>query len=99
MNISDLIQPHHLQRRAVIYVRQSSPSQVLNHQESTRLQYALQTRAIERGWHERDVVVIDRDLGLTGSTAADRKSAGLGPAPRLYRFCKDGSGRQSGRQF
>ena len=72
MNTSDLIQPSHLQRRAVIYVRQSTPSQVSNHQESTRLQYALQARALDHGWHERDIVVIDKDLGLTGSTAADR---------------------------
>ena len=72
MSTSDLILPHHLQRRAVIYVRQSSPGQVLKNQESTRIQYALKPRAIERGWHERDVIVIDRDLGLTGSTAVDR---------------------------
>jgi DNA invertase Pin-like site-specific DNA recombinase len=72
MSTSDLIQPTHLQRRAVIYVRQSSPSQVINNQESARLQYALKRRAIERGWHERDTVVIDADLGLTGSSAADR---------------------------
>ncbi len=72
MNTSDLIQPSHLQRRAVIYVRQSSPSQVINHQESKRLQYALKDRALERGWQKRDTLVIDRDLGLTGSTAVDR---------------------------
>lgn len=72
MNTSDLIQPTHLQRRAVIYVRQSSPNQVINNQESTRLQYALKKRAIERGWHERDTLVIDTDLGRTGSTAVDR---------------------------
>jgi DNA invertase Pin-like site-specific DNA recombinase len=72
MNTSDLIQPNHLQRRAVIYVRQSSPTQVLKNQESTRLQYALKSRAIERGWHERDVTVIDTDLGITGSTAVER---------------------------
>jgi len=72
MSTSDLIQASHLQRLAVIYVRQSSPSQVLNNQESTRLQYALKRRALERGWHERDIVVIDTDLGLTGSSAAGR---------------------------
>src|SRR5712691_2324215 len=72
MNTSDMIQPHHLQRRALIYVRQSSPTQVLRNQESTRLQYALRQRAIEYGWHERDILVIDKDLGITGSTAADR---------------------------
>lgn len=72
MNTSDLIQPSHLQRRALIYVRQSSPNQVINNQESTRLQYALKRRALERGWHERDIIVIDSDLGLTGSSAAER---------------------------
>jgi DNA invertase Pin-like site-specific DNA recombinase len=72
MNTSDSIQPHHLQRRAAVYVRQSSPGQVLKNQESTRLQYALRQRAIERGWHERDLLVIDKDLGITGSTAVDR---------------------------
>ena len=72
MSTSDLIQPTHLQRRAVIYVRQSSPSQVINNQESARLQYALKRRALERGWHERDTVVIDADLGRSGSSAADR---------------------------
>jgi DNA invertase Pin-like site-specific DNA recombinase len=72
MNTSDLIQPTHLQRRAIIYVRQSSPSQVINHQESKRLQYALKERAFERGWRKQDTLVIDRDLGLTGSTAVDR---------------------------
>jgi DNA invertase Pin-like site-specific DNA recombinase len=72
MNTSDLIQPHHLRRRAVVYVRQSSPGQVLKNQESARLQYALRKRAIERGWHEGDVMVIDSDLGITGSSAAER---------------------------
>jgi DNA invertase Pin-like site-specific DNA recombinase len=72
MNTSDLIQTHHLQRRAAIYVRQSSPGQVLKNQESTRLQYALCQRALERGWHDRDIQVIDKDLGITGSTAVDR---------------------------
>jgi DNA invertase Pin-like site-specific DNA recombinase len=72
MITSDLIQPSHLQRRAMIYVRQSSPSQVRNNRESPRLQYALQARAIEYGWHERDIRVIDSDLGITGSSASTR---------------------------
>ena len=50
MSTSDSIQSGHLQRRALIYVRQSSPGQVLNHRESTRLQYALRQRAHEYGW-------------------------------------------------
>ena len=43
--VSDLVKPHHLDRRAVIYVRQSTQHQVLTNQESTRLQYALRQRA------------------------------------------------------
>lgn len=72
MNTSDLIQPHHRQRPAAIYVRQSSPTQVLKNQESTRLQYALKARTLELGWHERDIKVIDADLGITASSAAER---------------------------
>ena len=104
MNTSDLIQPTHLQRHAIIYIRQSSPGQVINHQESTRLQHALKDRALERGWQKHDTLVIDRDLGLTGKTAADRPGfqelvglASLGQvgivfaydATRLARNCTD----------
>jgi DNA invertase Pin-like site-specific DNA recombinase len=67
MSISDLIQARHLTRRAVIYVRQSSPNQVLNNQESQRLQYALAQRALEFGWQEHDIQVIDTDLGITAT--------------------------------
>jgi len=47
---SELIKPNHLDRKAVVYVRQSSPQQVINNQESLRLQYALRQRACELGW-------------------------------------------------
>jgi len=72
MTTSELIQPHHLSRQAVIYVRQSSPGQVVNHQESLKLQYALQERPRQCGWDLNRIAVIDTDLGLTGSTAAGR---------------------------
>jgi DNA invertase Pin-like site-specific DNA recombinase len=72
MNTSDLIQLRHLQRRAVIYVRQSSPHQVVTNQESLRLQYALRQRVLALGWHERDIQVIDTDLGHTASTTDGR---------------------------
>jgi len=49
MLTSELVQPHHLSRQAVIYVRQSSPNQVLTHQESLRLQHALRQRAEQLG--------------------------------------------------
>ena len=45
MHNSDLITPQHLARKAVIYIRQSTPHQVVSHQESLRLQYALGARA------------------------------------------------------
>ena len=69
---SELIKPNHLDRKAVVYVRQSSPQQVINNQESLRLQYALRQRARELGWHEADIDVIDADLGLSGAAASHR---------------------------
>src|SRR3954464_9099545 len=71
--ISEHVSAHHLSRKAVIYVRQSTPNQVLTNQESTRLQYALRQRAVELGWNERDIEVIDTDLGLTARSAANRQ--------------------------
>ncbi len=59
-----------LRRRAVVYVRQSSPGQVLHHQESQRRQYGLVDRAQELGF--KDVVVIDDDLGRSGSGLVER---------------------------
>src|SRR5918993_3684422 len=70
---SDLVTASHLARRAVVYVRQSTPHQVLTNQESLRLQYALRQRARGLGWHEADVEVIDADLGLSGASTAGRE--------------------------
>src|SRR5215208_1414040 len=70
---SELVKPHHLQRRAVIYVRQSTPHQVLTNQESLRLQYALRGRARALGWHEADIEVIDSDLGTSGAASDHRR--------------------------
>jgi len=69
---SELIKPTHLARKAVVYIRQSTPHQVVSNQESLRLQYALRLRARELGWHEADIEVIDADLGLSGASAAQR---------------------------
>jgi hypothetical protein len=68
MLTSELVQPHHLSRQAVIYVRQSSPNQVLTHQESLRLQHALRQRAEQLGWAATNIQVIDADLGQTART-------------------------------
>ena len=72
MLTSELVQPHHLCRQAVIYIRQSSPNQVLTHQESLRLQHALRRRAEQLGWSPASIHVIDADLGQTARTTAGR---------------------------
>ena len=69
---SELVSDRHLARRAIIYIRQSSPHQVLTNQESLRLQYDLRRRALDLGWREVDIEVIDSDLGLSGAAAARR---------------------------
>jgi DNA invertase Pin-like site-specific DNA recombinase len=73
MPSSELITPQHLSRRAVIYIRQSSPHQVLTNQESLRLQYALRQRAQQLGWRDEDIQLIDMDLGMTAATAQHRQ--------------------------
>src|SRR5580700_8142683 len=60
-------------RCAFLYVRQSTPRQVLEHTESTARQYALRKRAVALGWQDDQVVVIDRDQGHSGASAADRE--------------------------
>ena len=70
---SELVTARHLGRKAVIYIRQSTPQQVLSNQESLRLQYALQQRAQDLGWRDTDIEVIDSDLGRSGSTAEQRQ--------------------------
>src|SRR5215467_1868034 len=72
MTASELITPAHLQKKAVIYVRQSTLTQVIVNQESLRLQYALEQRAQSLGWRSEDIEVIDADLGLTGASAQHR---------------------------
>src|SRR6266508_6024630 len=69
---SELITPQHLARKAIIYIRQSSPQQILSHQESLRLQYALRERAIAFGWRPDDILIIDTDLGLSATSAEHR---------------------------
>ncbi len=66
------IQGRHRDRLAVVYVRQSSRQQVLDHGESTRLQYGLVERAVALGWASSRVMVIDEDLGRSAANAAER---------------------------
>jgi DNA invertase Pin-like site-specific DNA recombinase len=69
---SEKLLPRHYDRLAAVYVRQSTPQQVLMHQESTRLQYGLVERAQAWGWPRERILVIDDDLGRSGTSADGR---------------------------
>jgi DNA invertase Pin-like site-specific DNA recombinase len=62
----------HQERLAMVYVRQSTAQQLVRHQESTRMQYGLVERAASLGWPRERIVVIDDDLGRSGTTAEGR---------------------------
>ncbi|MCF8784683.1 recombinase family protein [Rhodococcus ruber] len=66
----------HLQRRALLYVRQSSLKQVLHNTESAIRQYDLRGKAIALGWAADQITVIDIDQGQSGASAADREGFG-----------------------
>src|SRR5437667_3340271 len=72
MNVSECIQPDHLRRLAVVYIRQSSPQQIVSNQESLQLQYNLAQRAQTYGWNQGQICVIDADLGCSGRSADNR---------------------------
>ena len=62
----------HLEKLAVVYIRQSSPQQVLENRESTARQYAFAEHAVALGWPRDRVLIIDEDLGKSGRTAEGR---------------------------
>ncbi|HKH35599.1 MAG TPA: recombinase family protein [Rubrobacter sp.] len=70
---SEQILGRHLERLAVVYVRQSTVQQIMDHRESNNLQYGLVNRAIAMGWTEGRVLVIDEDLGKSASSAEGRE--------------------------
>lgn len=101
---SDKITDEHLARMAIVYVRQSTQHQVMEHRESTARQYALADRATALGWPQAAVEVIDEDQGRSGSSVEGRSGFGrlltevssdrvgiiLGlEMSRLARSCKD----------
>ena len=101
---SEKINEEHLRRAAIVYVRQSSQHQVLEHRESTARQYALTERASALGWPQAAIEVIDEDQGQSGSSvegrlgfqyllsevSGDRVGIILGlEMSRLARSCKD----------
>jgi DNA invertase Pin-like site-specific DNA recombinase len=67
----------HLKRSAYLYIRQSTPRQVLENTESTKRQYALRQRAVALGWHADRIVLIDNDLGHSAALAADPDREGF----------------------
>jgi DNA invertase Pin-like site-specific DNA recombinase len=72
MSSPSKVEPRHTHLRAVIYIRQSTPQQVLNNQEGTRRQYQLVERARQMGWPDANIHVIDDDLGLSGASSQQR---------------------------
>jgi DNA invertase Pin-like site-specific DNA recombinase len=72
LSVSSKVKPVHLARKAIVYVRQSSPQQVLNNRESTARQYELDQRAVQLGWTREQVLTIDEDQALTAQTAEGR---------------------------
>lgn len=70
--LSPKISAHHLKRKAIIYIRQSSPQQVRDNKESTERQYALVYRAADLGWPVEEIEVIDEDQGTSGKSAEHR---------------------------
>ena len=67
---NEKIKHEHLQRAAIVYVRQSSAFQVANYHESRRLQYAMKKRLEKFGW--QSIEIIDEDLGVSASGSTDR---------------------------
>jgi DNA invertase Pin-like site-specific DNA recombinase len=73
MSESLKVQPHHLERGAYLYIRQSSMRQVIENVESTKRQYALRGRAVALGWRDGQIIVIDNDQGESGASASWRQ--------------------------
>ncbi len=71
------IAPRHLERSAIVYIRQSDPQQVREHTESTRLQRGLREKAISLGWP--NPTLIEDDQGITASGFVDRPGFHFAP--------------------
>jgi len=67
------ISEQHLSKTAYVYVRQSTLAQVRHHQESTERQYALKEKALQLGWTDSTVQILDRDLGKSGAQMTGRE--------------------------
>ena len=99
--IRPTLKPHHLQRTAYVYLRQSSPGQVRNNREGQQRQQAMVEHVMTFGWPRARVVLLDGDTGLTGSSQHGRLDlqllleavvtgkAGLVAARELSRLVRD----------
>jgi DNA invertase Pin-like site-specific DNA recombinase len=102
--LTSKIRADHLERRAYVYVRQSTQFQVVHHRESTERQYNLRQRAAELGWAQNTIETIDEDQGQSAASAEHRtgfqrlvSEIGLGrvgvvlmlEVSRLARSCSD----------
>jgi len=72
MSNDEKVKQTHLQRNALVYVRQSTASQVEHNRESALRQYNLVDRAVELGWPKQQVKTVDEDSAQSGSTSTDR---------------------------
>ena len=84
------LRPWHLQRKAIVYIRQSTPQQVLDHRESADRQYGLVDRAVALGWPRDCVEVVDEDQGRSGQTAEGRPGCKLDDPAHPSSFESDG---------
>jgi len=69
----------HRQRMAVVYVRQSSPTQLERNRESTLRQYNFVARAIALGWSEAQILVIDEDQGVSPTACSIERALPSSP--------------------
>lgn len=67
------VNSEHLKRNAYLYIRQSTPRQVLENTESGKRQHALRQRAVALGWPVERIIVVDSDQGHSGASAVDRE--------------------------
>jgi DNA invertase Pin-like site-specific DNA recombinase len=73
MNNSELIQSHHTDRKAVIYIRQSTGHQVLTNVESRKMQRAMRENAKRLGWDESGIEVVETDMGVSAKSTEGRE--------------------------
>jgi DNA invertase Pin-like site-specific DNA recombinase len=72
MSMTPVAQPHHLSRKAVIYIRQSTGHQVLTNIESQQLQHAMHEHARQLGWPDERIEVVETDLGRSAQSTERR---------------------------